>query len=602
MSRKNLNYQLKSNGNVPLDYKETPLKKVAELNDIPLSDRFLGMTVTVLDAGDGKPADYWYIGDNLYSAEWKKKTFGEEDGSNHVINGENPDNVNVIVNGEGKTFAYSNDKFGEDNGYEIATTWNIHKLKRILKKKKDRGGRVVPSHATLQYPFVGLGDIALVTPKSRRIFKMLDGEDNFNVLPEGGEENSFFYQIDGCYEYFINNRYSYGIIREFDTNTGKLYLDKNNLDKVFEIFYDYTSLGILVKDDGRQVSGCGHIWYSLDDPSVHTSNDCYVFTLPPRTTKWGGSKKIKVFIRLDVTDKLRGHIITNRGGLNPPKVEPCYGGQLIPVQRHNMFYSVDGKTTSWMPQGVVMPLRSNPGFDNDSDKYANHITLSELVNMLMYNTHQIWIRTGPNSYLHSETKYRRRNYHFAWRQFGRNRKGKVRKECFRSFYCFYNPKDGKLYGDIRRDDGTYINPISPVRNGNDELYYNVYMDENTPRRDGWYCPKADGTGFAHIDTHEANTINNVNVAEKVIKGLFNRWRITLRKQGSIWSAREYLYVDFAVFKNTSLVKKGKWGRDIPENVGKIYRLVAKQQGQLEEWEFDSDLQYRGTITYFKNRR
>ena len=42
-----------------IDAKMQPVATIADLNKIPRSQRFIGLTVTVLDDGYGKPQDYW---------------------------------------------------------------------------------------------------------------------------------------------------------------------------------------------------------------------------------------------------------------------------------------------------------------------------------------------------------------------------------------------------------------------------------------------------------------------------------------------------------------------------------------------------------------
>ena len=54
-----------------LDAKIQPVATVSDLNKIPRSQRFIGLTVTVLDDGSGRPYDYW-IENNV--AKWVKKT------------------------------------------------------------------------------------------------------------------------------------------------------------------------------------------------------------------------------------------------------------------------------------------------------------------------------------------------------------------------------------------------------------------------------------------------------------------------------------------------------------------------------------------------
>lgn len=63
--------QLNYSGKGYLDAKMQPVATVSDLNKIPRSQRFIGLTVTVLDDGSGRPYDYW-IKSSL--AKWEKKT------------------------------------------------------------------------------------------------------------------------------------------------------------------------------------------------------------------------------------------------------------------------------------------------------------------------------------------------------------------------------------------------------------------------------------------------------------------------------------------------------------------------------------------------
>jgi hypothetical protein len=63
--------QLNYSGKGYLDAKMQPVATVSDLNKIPRSQRFIGLTVTVLDDGSGRPYDYW-IENNV--AKWVKKT------------------------------------------------------------------------------------------------------------------------------------------------------------------------------------------------------------------------------------------------------------------------------------------------------------------------------------------------------------------------------------------------------------------------------------------------------------------------------------------------------------------------------------------------
>ena len=60
----------------PLDAKLTPAATYAELSDmarIPRAQRYIGLTVTVLNAGSGMPLEYWLVGTTT-NAGWKIKT------------------------------------------------------------------------------------------------------------------------------------------------------------------------------------------------------------------------------------------------------------------------------------------------------------------------------------------------------------------------------------------------------------------------------------------------------------------------------------------------------------------------------------------------
>lgn len=68
-----INYtdQLKYAGRGYLDAKMMPVKSVDDLKSISLSQRFEGLTVTVLN--DGSPQDYWLVG-GVTNANWVPKT------------------------------------------------------------------------------------------------------------------------------------------------------------------------------------------------------------------------------------------------------------------------------------------------------------------------------------------------------------------------------------------------------------------------------------------------------------------------------------------------------------------------------------------------
>ena len=71
MATKDYASQLKYTGAGYLDAKMQPVKTVSDLNSIAKSKRFIGLTVTVLDDGNGSPRDYW-LRDNIELWELKK--------------------------------------------------------------------------------------------------------------------------------------------------------------------------------------------------------------------------------------------------------------------------------------------------------------------------------------------------------------------------------------------------------------------------------------------------------------------------------------------------------------------------------------------------
>lgn len=88
MARKEITNQLYYTGKGYLDAKMQPVKTLMDLNLIQISHRFIGLTVTVLDDGSGKPQDYW-IESNVRS--WVKKN---KDGNNSLpLSGNDVENV-----------------------------------------------------------------------------------------------------------------------------------------------------------------------------------------------------------------------------------------------------------------------------------------------------------------------------------------------------------------------------------------------------------------------------------------------------------------------------------------------------------------------------
>ena len=61
--------QISFSGKGYLDAKMQPVATINDLNSIPRAQRFVGLTVTVLDDGSGKPQDYWIEN----GVKWVKK-------------------------------------------------------------------------------------------------------------------------------------------------------------------------------------------------------------------------------------------------------------------------------------------------------------------------------------------------------------------------------------------------------------------------------------------------------------------------------------------------------------------------------------------------
>lgn len=63
--------QINYSGRGPLDYKLKPVEHLSDLNNIPRTERYKGLTVTVLDDGnENGPVDYWLTDDYV---TWKPK-------------------------------------------------------------------------------------------------------------------------------------------------------------------------------------------------------------------------------------------------------------------------------------------------------------------------------------------------------------------------------------------------------------------------------------------------------------------------------------------------------------------------------------------------
>lgn len=97
MAVTNYSNQFKYTGAGYIDAKIQPVATVADLNNIPRNQRFLGLTVTVLSDPDGSQRDYWL---RKSLTEWEPKE-GEvykridelearldEDEKAHVITGD----------------------------------------------------------------------------------------------------------------------------------------------------------------------------------------------------------------------------------------------------------------------------------------------------------------------------------------------------------------------------------------------------------------------------------------------------------------------------------------------------------------------------------
>lgn len=71
MGKINYNDQLVYSGRGYIDGKMQPVKNIEELDNIPRNQRFIGLTVTVLDDGHGVgPRDYWI---KTSTTEWVLK-------------------------------------------------------------------------------------------------------------------------------------------------------------------------------------------------------------------------------------------------------------------------------------------------------------------------------------------------------------------------------------------------------------------------------------------------------------------------------------------------------------------------------------------------
>lgn len=88
-----INYtdQLKYAGRGYLDAKMMPVQTIDDLKTISLTQRFEGLTITVLNDGSGTPQDYWLVG-GITNQYWVKK------GSN--VNNEKIEELESKINNE----------------------------------------------------------------------------------------------------------------------------------------------------------------------------------------------------------------------------------------------------------------------------------------------------------------------------------------------------------------------------------------------------------------------------------------------------------------------------------------------------------------------
>ena len=81
--------QLNYSGKGYLDAKMQPVDTLSDLNKIPRSQRFIGLTVTVLDDGSGRPQDYWIES----GVKWVKKTITIEGNVTLPLEGNDKENI-----------------------------------------------------------------------------------------------------------------------------------------------------------------------------------------------------------------------------------------------------------------------------------------------------------------------------------------------------------------------------------------------------------------------------------------------------------------------------------------------------------------------------
>lgn len=64
--------QLTYTGKGYLDAKMQPVPEFSDLNDIPRLQRFIGLTVTVLNGDNGEPTEYW-LKKGVTNTSWERK-------------------------------------------------------------------------------------------------------------------------------------------------------------------------------------------------------------------------------------------------------------------------------------------------------------------------------------------------------------------------------------------------------------------------------------------------------------------------------------------------------------------------------------------------
>lgn len=65
--------QLRYTGKGYIDAKMQPVPEFSDLNDIPRSQRFIGLTVTVLNGDNGEPTEYW-LKNGVTNTSWERKS------------------------------------------------------------------------------------------------------------------------------------------------------------------------------------------------------------------------------------------------------------------------------------------------------------------------------------------------------------------------------------------------------------------------------------------------------------------------------------------------------------------------------------------------